>query len=1636
MAEGAQQEFELIGKFSTADVEAGIDRIQAKMRELATQANEGQQFAAGEGIAQARAEIDQLAAYTRTRLGPAVAQSFDFAKLRQQVESPITQAGFRGAPAAYGFQRQSFIGGTGSFDKSQLEAGYQAAQEIITSQRLRAAIIGEGNVVLTGEERLLEQGRDATEQRNVAILKSIYAEKANAENAEVNAKLAAESVRLRSLRVAREKALAEQALVDEVNVREGVLVAASNVKTRQQVLLPASGTPGAGLPGGPSLVAGIPANTGATAELDALNANLARLSVTAREAAAATQAAAAAEAQQARAATAATGPTFFQRVQARLLPGNRDPSSLSTFPQLLGREATRLGSYALTGAVLFGAIQGIRTVITEANKLEQTFVIIKNQFDSLGQPQNFQRFRTEILGIARDTGEAADVVANIGFQLQGAFGGNTQKAIDETRAAFEAVKVTGLNINEVIDAFTALTQNFTAQAVSISQVSDKALGLQERFGVLAKQIISFSADLAPVASQVGFTVQKLEALGAVAQKYSGRSGTSLAEAFGRIFPAIQNNAAKFYAFFEGVPAVQNDLEGIAQSLRTGNISAFFETLLKDYSKLDEAQKNQLISLLGGRREAAALIPVLEHANEVLGEFAGKNNDAGKTARYFADQQNTLSQTLARLGESLTQAGIALFNSGIKDFLIDLLSLLNKVVGAIAFMASALGSLNSGLQSVGVSGGGVKVLLEGLALYGGLKVLSGGFGAARAASGGGGGALNTGVAFGAGALGSFKGIGARYTAGFAQAVDAEILAGGGVASVFSKSAAGVAGGLKGAFAGFPWGAIGLTIGALAAQQVYNNIHTGAQAKTDKLFGPNNEHIDDPGVQQQVLQQLNIAGNYLSPEDVLQGKSPVKVNSFEEIRKQAALQKLTLKQLRERLENSGYQSLDLGGQLASNTPGNWSEEDLKNQAAAGKIVGQIGQQGQDVINRLLGDPELLKQLADIKTHGTYTKDPAQLTGLANQLKTYYEGLAQRIRDNTASVTDIEGLLHGPEADQIAGALYAQYQVANAQAQQANSLQDEALSAQEALDRYASGDLSYSKTKTALVKTVDIDKILGFATGSSDQRKKLAEDAKKLSTFESDFALAAVEEANKLRSALTPGAAAQANVDALRNVLNTPGLSRDAQKKATDDLLGAMQALFSFKQGQAITIEEQIALLQNGIPVPPELQISLIEQQLETTNIAYQAFVLAAVSNLPAVADEISKRTAQIMVTMGVTLGTASKAALLELRGKLQAEKDLIVSSGVFFDGINQAFATLNSELAAIDQAVAAIDANTASLGTVTTSGNFGADPNAAAQKTRQNNQAVANAQLDVQAAQANGDAIALADIARQRAEIDLKYNDGTASRLAAEAKMIEADHQRVAAEQAKNDALRDLANAQSGDDPITVAKNAIASANEAAANASGPEAQAKAAAAQIRAGFGLAEAMQKLVDSQIDILIAMANSADNTVEAAKLGLQKLRDRLAHANELGLSGDEQNSLKSQIIDQEAAVRRAQISEGEQQIRTSLDLGRINKQQAIAQLQALLQFARTQKEIDQINLEIKNLKGQLGQDFKFNLPTVLGLPTLYEARRIGQAGASGSSYQDNRTINITLNANTNASPVDIAAAVASVMGPPQAFGITGRRY
>lgn len=1279
--------------------------------------------------------------------------------------------------------------------------------------------------------------------------------------------------------------------------------------------------------------------------------------------------------------------TAFQRLQAYISSRSggapRLPADYLTGRQFLASRALTTAGFALSGFGIYGAVRGVSEMVKQAQQLEVRFNQIQRQFESLGRTGEFEGFRAEILGIARDTGVAADEVAHVGFQLQGAFGGNTTRALQETRSAMEAVRVTGLEITEVIDAFTAITQSFRDTDTTIEQVTDKALGLQERFGVLAKETISFTADLAPVAAQMGFTVEQLEALGAVAQKYSGRSGASLAEAFGRVLPQIPENMGDFLSLFQQVPALSQDYQAAVDAFASGDIEAVLTLLQQRFSSLDATTKNYITDLLGGRREAQSIIAVLEHGAEVTGEYSRKQSDAGKTSQYFSDLQRTLAQRLKELGQTLTQLGVRLYEAGIGEILKDLagvaLLLVQNLGRVIGFFSDFNRVTHGAALNVLEVYAAVRVLRAGLTALAGIEIL-GGLGGLAGLAGGLGGRLGakTGGQFAKNSLPDLLNQVVAPAAGGA--------AGGRLARLGSAAFSGGFG-LAG-LGGVALSPAGLVLGGAAAFTVTkeylnqrNRARRAQQSFAERVKDADIEHLralaKDKG---SFFDQFAIG--FLGQEN------PATTAQHEINRRTTPGYADTLATLRAGRSVLGDRiEVSLGNEIV-----NRYRYNNANTGSRGRI--NTDQLIKDVANGNASAIAAAKEIIRLQNEIPETRDKLAAALLA----------AERRKQGKQAAAK------SPEARVNSG----------------KTLE----SVEAVLEGFEAGERSLGAALAALNSGISqYEDVQRRAPLSVDAQKQLAGLRRKRSTILSAALRQEVDAQQSLNEVLGRDTG-ESRIRSLTALLqNTQFTDSSARQQAARDLADAARAAFDQRLQAAHSVEEEQRIIREGFRLPSEARVELLAS-LAQTDVLWQQFLQTYISGFTDVST-FSRETFNLAISAGITV---NQAAIQVLTRDLAAINQTRSAARSHLTPEDQA--ALRQEQR---DAQAALDAARAQqpgagLSVPDLSGVTQAQQEAANERRRAEDRARAEARARLVAARAGGDPVAEAQAAIELANIARDFAREQSEKIAAEQAMVEALQQRDQAFAEINRAQRDLNLANVGDDPVNTALIGIENAREAERIARGAQARLQAQAERVRAERQLQDALSAIAVAQIDLAQAYADAAGNTVLSAQLAaqhsLEVLNNLLRHH-----PNDTEQILRAQadVVRTNAAVRDADLQKREEDIQFALDMEQITTGQAIAQFEALLQIPNlTAEQTRNILRTIKQLRDQLSQDLQFNLPTELRLPTLYEARRLNQ-GAGG--YQDNRQVSVTMYISNGMDQRQAEQMLNNALGSNR-YGFTSRRY
>lgn len=1296
---------------------------------------------------------------------------------------------------------------------------------------------------------------------------------------------------------------------------------------------------------------------------------------------------------------------YYNKIHPNATAGAGGAPTLKQFVQQRGLSTIGFG---LTGGLLYGGAAFAGNLLKQATELQVQFGITESVFEAFGNEINgetFEGYKRNVLSISRATGVEADEVATITRQLAGAFADindlgtvtpNFQVGGEIGSRALKLAKITGLPEREIADAYSGTILAFTANgdsAVDVAQrLGDAVVGLEAKFGVSTTEVLQFTASLAPMASEIGFSLEQLTSFGAVVEQALG-SDVAAGENIGRIFASLSQNAGPL-AELLGRAGIETT--GLVEAIANGDMPEALREIIGAYDQIgsNKALKAQVGELVGGARQARTFFAVLNRGEQVLNALNTESGEFdGQFDKRWEQYTKTVTYAFDRMKRTFEQLGVALFESGIVDFL----GLLAQSGELVASVITDLLGLFSDFNDVL---GGTPGLILAVALA--LKTLSAGAGL----------------------------VGLTGLASFLKGISGP-----------GRIAAGVAGGaaLKGAAVLDP---LAPTVAAPGAAKVLNS-----SAAVEGLY----TQTAAPGKVRAAIDAAFLAARPL-----------IAVAAAAAVIQTARATASDIDRARAENDNLIAQAIAAGTRPADieanlevmRVDSNDTGSDIANAISSG--FGLLGNSKNDYASAMdklqeIQQPRKLEQLQAILNAAGQTNDQRNL---ADDAMKALESNPKNDMANLIADAAIDAARKSTPELQRAISEIQNNENASADSKKAeiDALQDQIFlerSASELAIMFQAGDATLLEVVSAWKRSA-IGKRRLYEIQRETQPEEAIKNLEEALKAEQAAAQLIADDYAKKESVVSAVSGGSAKALLGQKQLQFAGTTdKDQRLEIAIAIHGLQQQILEEEASLLDSASERIALLKGGF-TPDASAVELIKAQVMEIDPAWIAFLETTFGSVAEAGDTIEKAAA-LAVKDGITFTQAfveviqgavnrAKAALPNFLAGIQK----VYGEGVDISGI---LALAGSADAATAATLKAFEDARPGL----SEPSFGANPikdselksladeqKAAAEKAAAEAKAAALARITLQEAQANGDPVRLAELAGARARIEQQYAKTESERLDALAALVNAGNQADDAQAEIVVALRDLALAQTGDDPISAARDAILNANDNINRAKGQAARLNALAEKIRAERGMQQALFDLFEAQQGILIATAEATGDTVGVAELQLKGIQDKLARAASLGLGKADIANLQAQQIAAEANLRDTVLEERKATIDFQLAVGQITKQQALAGLQALLTIPDlTTQEIRDITLAIKQMKDQLGADFQYNLPTSLGLPTVYEVRRLGENPQGGSGgYIDSRTINVVVNANTNADPDQIANAVANVVGDSRRSGTYSRRF
>jgi hypothetical protein len=348
-----------------------------------------------------------------------------------------------------------------------------------------------------------------------------------------------------------------------------------------------------------------------------------------------------------------------------------------------------------SAGLVFGITNAFQDAISQGVETQSTFVRISSALDDTGRSTD--GLKQALSGLSQEYGVALKDVYTTAAGLTGLFDSTdvgNEKLIELTRIATQLQLISGgaLNATEAMRSLASVTSSYgeidtNVAGVTQQEIADILTVIQTRLAVNIEESIEGVARLSGQAKELGIEFANAATYVAAISKFTGQTGAASGEQFSRILASLQTGRTQnvIKESFGGDVG-----KGIAESLKSRDFTTAIDGILANYDKLNEAEKNRVATAIGGARQAAAVNGLLIKGAEVLETVERAQNSKGA-----ADERAALISAQLRAEMEKARQGFVNFVTALVDAgaLNALGVILKVVVAGLSAVNSALTALN-------------------------------------------------------------------------------------------------------------------------------------------------------------------------------------------------------------------------------------------------------------------------------------------------------------------------------------------------------------------------------------------------------------------------------------------------------------------------------------------------------------------------------------------------------------------------------------------------------------------------------------------------------------------------------------------------------------------------------------------------------------------------------------------------------------------------------------------------------------------------------------------------------------------------------------------------------------------------------
>ena len=323
---------------------------------------------------------------------------------------------------------------------------------------------------------------------------------------------------------------------------------------------------------------------------------------------------------------------------------------LGEFEKSLAASNARVLAFAASAGAMYAVGRALRDTVKAAIDVEQKIaeigVVLNRSSASMAQ------FSDRLFDIANRSGQTFDAAAGAAKELSRQ-GLGLQDTLKKTADALLLTRISGLSVEQSVNAITAAFNSFSRQAIDTTRLVNQMAAVDMKFAVSSGDLAEAIRRVGSTADDAGLSMEQLIAMVTAAQHITARGGAVIGNAFKSIFTRLER--PKVLEQLESVGVAIKNLDGT-----TRPVMGVLTELSQKFDTLGDAQRSHVAELVGGVYQMNILKTILRDVGRGYSFYTQALDTANKAtdeAQERSEELNkTLSSRLLRTMNDLKKAG--------------------------------------------------------------------------------------------------------------------------------------------------------------------------------------------------------------------------------------------------------------------------------------------------------------------------------------------------------------------------------------------------------------------------------------------------------------------------------------------------------------------------------------------------------------------------------------------------------------------------------------------------------------------------------------------------------------------------------------------------------------------------------------------------------------------------------------------------------------------------------------------------------------------------------------------------------------------------------------------------------------------